>query len=212
MNSSLRYVFGSLVSGDFDSGSDVDVLVVSDDEHVSCPQNWSVYTKSGIRRLYEKGTLFAWHLYQDSVPVGSETRKYDFLREIGPPASYDSAPSEISELKNIVVSSLSELLDNTPSSVFEVGLIAVAVRDIAMAASIFINGKFNFSKFAPFELSQLSLDIPRPLYLTMLNCRRSTVRGETLSDNENPANELLKHRKSIIRWIDEVATKIAGTI
>lgn len=212
MNTSLRYVFGSLVSGDFDSGSDVDVLVISDDNLNLCPQNWSVYTKAGIKRLFEKGTLFAWHLYQDAVPISPEARKCDFLREIGPPASYGSANSEISELKSIIESSFSELVDNTPSSVYEVGLIAVAVRDIAMAASIFINGRFNFGKFAPFELSQLSLNIPRELYLKMLSCRRATIRGEILESINSPEKELLRQRENITRWIDEVATRIEGKI
>ncbi|BFT29921.1 nucleotidyltransferase domain-containing protein [Alteromonas sp. D210916BOD_24] len=212
MNASLRYVFGSLISGDFDSGSDVDVLVIADNNELKCPKDWSLYTKSGVRNLYKKGTLFAWHLYQDAVPVSSEAREYDFLREIGPPSHYDSALSEIDELKGIIQSAFLELLDSTPSRIFEVGLIAVAVRDIAMAASVHIVGRFDFSKFAPFKLGKLSLDIPKSLYLNMLSCRRATIRGEDLLNIKCPENELMQERESITRWIDTVVEKIERKI
>lgn len=208
MKASLRYVFGSLISGDFDSGSDVDVLVIADSNELTCPNDWSLYTKSGIRNLYKKGTLFAWHLYQDAVPVSPEARECDFLREIGPPSCYDSAHSEIRDLKEIIQSAFQELLDQTPSRIFEIGLIAVAIRDIAMAASVHVNGRFNFSKFAPFELGNFSIDIPNSLYSNMLSCRRATIRGEDFLEFKCPDNELLKVRGKITHWIDLVAAQV----
>jgi len=58
------FVFGSVCRGESDKGSDVDVLVISNETAAKneLPAQWSVYSPRRIRMLFSRGTLFAWHL------------------------------------------------------------------------------------------------------------------------------------------------------
>ncbi len=200
-----RYVFGSLVNGDFDTGSDVDVLVISDNENISCPDEWSVYTEGGIKTLYEKGSLFAWHLYLDAVPVSKEAIENDFLRNIGKPAEHNNAYQEVIELNQVATSSLSELEGTNASIVFELGLIGLAIRDIAMTTSLKINGRLCFSKYAPFDLGRLSLPLSKEFYFQLVQCRRATIRCEVEPKNLADLKcKVLNNRTQIERWINTV--------
>lgn len=205
MKETERYVFGSLVNGDFDTGSDVDVLIVSDSEDLSCPRDWSVYSEKGIRTLYEKGALFAWHLYLDAVPVSKEAIKNDLLRRIGKPNEYKTSHQEIIELSQVASSALSELERIDASVVFELGLIGLAIRDIAMAAGLQINGQLCFSKYAPFDLGNLSLPLPKELYFQLVKCRRATIRGEAEPNNLDALKcQVLDNSARIKCWINSV--------
>lgn len=209
MNNSERYVFGSLVSGDYDKGSDIDVLLIADETTPSCPDSWSVYTKQGIKNLYKKGNLFAWHLFLTAIPISTSAIKNDFLRTVGEPTSYDSAINEIEELRQVAELSFNELLEKTPSVIYELGLLAVSIRDIAMAASLEINGKFNFGKNAPFELGEYSLSLPEKLYTFMISCRRATIRG--FEPSESAAQKVkttLSEREKILQWIDKLLAEV----
>jgi hypothetical protein len=208
MKFSHRYIFGSLVSGDFDNGSDIDVLVITDDSMHNCPDDWSVYSKNGIQNLFARGSLFAWHLYQTAIPVTEETKRDDYLRSIGSPAEYTTAIEEIEDLRVILSSAFIELNNKTPSNVYECGLIAVAIRDISMAASQHLTDKFNFSKFAPFLLGKFSLNISQSLYLELVNCRRSGTRGRALNKTNKIVDAVLKEEMKITDWISTLIKAI----
>lgn len=208
MISSYRYVFGSLVSGDFDSGSDTDVLVITKNKELDCPNDWSVYSEDGIKKLYRTGSLFAWHLYETAIPVTEETKQNDYLRQIGRPSRYTNAIPEIVDLQLILRAAFSELKNNTKSNIYEVGLIAVALRDIGMAASFHILGKFKFDKLAPLSLGKSSLNIRPQLYRELLNCRRSTIRGKSINNIDAVVTAIVKQEPVIEIWIDKLMDNI----
>src|ERR1035437_2140277 len=114
------YIFGSLATGEVDDGSDVDVLAVVDGSQpsVKLPASWSVYSSTRLEDLFERGTLFAWHLYQSAIKVWPRERD-GLIAELGPPAQYTGAREEIAALLSMAVDSFGELERGTPSVVFE---------------------------------------------------------------------------------------------
>ncbi|WP_158768854.1 nucleotidyltransferase domain-containing protein [Paraglaciecola sp. L1A13] len=212
MNDSCeRYVFGSLVSGDFDSGSDVDVLIIrSNDGLSSFPPDWSVYTKERIEELYRKGTLFAWHLYLDAIPVSASAVSNDCLRKIGQPSDYVNAYSEISALSKLLKSSIAEIINNSPSKIYELGIVALTLRDIGMSASKALTGNFNFSKFAPLMLGEFSAPISETYYKSLIECRRATIRGHKTKFTDELLTELFQVEKKLLAWANNIKDKVYG--
>lgn len=209
MNSIRRYVFGSLVNGDIDNGSDIDVLVI--DEHKNkhiYPPSWSVYSEERLKGLYQRGTLFAWHLFLEAVPVSHFAISNNLLRELGEPSKYSDGIKEIDELFQLMVTAYKELEEGTPSSTFELGLISVSIRDIAMAASIDTNKKFCFSKFAPYKLEGIEPPMPISIYKSLLDCRRATIRGAAIDLPPLIIDIVLKMKLDIFTWVSDLKAVI----
>jgi predicted nucleotidyltransferase len=210
-NGNERYVFGSLVNGDFDKGSDVDILIITNIiGSDTFPANWSVYTEKRIIELYKKGTLFSWHLYNDAIPVSILARKNDFLRKIGRPNDYKSAFTEIEYLSQLLKVSLEELSTRSPSVVYELGLIALGIRDIGMAASMSLTGSFNFSKYAPTELGDFSIPMDRCFYDSLIECRRATIRGGRVLDVQQLKFDVLNNKEKLAIWVANIKKAVQG--
>ena len=61
------YAFGSLVRGEMDPDSDVDILFIGlPDENRSAPSSFLCYTKDEVTEIFKSGDLFAHHLYNES--------------------------------------------------------------------------------------------------------------------------------------------------
>lgn len=194
------YIFGSVCRGEPDSGSDVDVLVVSDSarDRRNLPPAWSCYSRQRLRVLFGRGTLFAWHLYLDSVqlwPRGVE----GFLRKIGPPKPYLGARREIADLQRILLGASKELVGGTLSPVYEFGLLALACRDAAMAAFLPQVGRFDFSRDAPFHLPA-SFPLSKSQFDYLLKCRRASTRGGDIHRRSHVESEILVRLPQLNAW------------
>lgn len=202
------YAFGSVVSGEFDEGSDTDILAIESpfDEN-RYPSDWSVYSRDRIKELYSRGTLFAWHLHLEAVPIFSSASG-GFLESIDPPAPYSEAKQEIQLLLTIAKTALAELASDTPSSIYELGILGVAIRDIGMAASHILNGNFCFSKFAPFLLRSAALPMNRDDYFFLIKCRRATTRGYHVNYDDERCRKIMETSPSIFEWGDKVLTQV----
>lgn len=202
------YAFGSVVSGEFDDGSDTDILAIKspfDDNRY--PSGWSVYSRDRIKELYCKGTLFAWHIHLEAVPVFSSSGR-GFLESIGPPEAYTEAKHEIQVLWSMAEVALNELALDTPSSIYELGVLGVAIRDIGMAASKTFNGNFCFSKNAPYALKGLELPMDRDDYFYLINCRRATTRGHQVNYDDERRRKIMDQSPDILNWCDKVLAHI----
>jgi hypothetical protein len=203
------YIFGSLITGNIDSGSDVDVLVIDESRYRNkYPSDWSFYTQERILELFKQGTLFAWHVYTESICIHPKDSE-GFLYSIGKPSNYGNARSEIDSLLRIAIDSVNELKNNSPSWVFELGLIYMATRDIAMAASMQILGEFCFDKYAPFFITGNQFPLNKKEYFQIMNCRRATTRGIDIKSGHTDFNPLINKLHSVVEWCEDIKSKVA---
>ncbi|HWC58441.1 MAG TPA: hypothetical protein VHC44_02010, partial [Verrucomicrobiae bacterium] len=172
------------------------------------PPAWSLYSSRRLRQLFARGTLFAWHLYLESVPVWPRARTH-FLKKIGPPAPYGGARREIADLQKILRSAVAELERKTPSVVYELGLIALACRDTAMAASPKLTGRFDFSRHAPLVLPTARFPLTRRQFDYLLSCRRATTRGGEFFRNIRIEQQVKARSTALCEWSARILDRIA---
>jgi hypothetical protein len=203
------YVFGSAASGEVDSESDLDVLVVLDDQERGghFPPSWSVYSRSRVQNLYKLGTLFAWHLHLGAVKIFPRSAK-GWISELGEPSPYSAAENEIGALIEIGADAVSELKNGTPSNVFELGIMYLVSRDIAMAASQIVLGAFTFSRFAPFQFKNPMFPLELAEYQYGMSCRRATTRGLQIARNFLTEEILIESIDSLMSWWRAVLVEV----
>ena len=101
-------LFGSIVRADFESESDLDILVVSSSESqiaipslsigTSAPLDLAVYTRTGIERITAPPSLFAWHLKSEGQILFDRTGWITNRLENLPPYNRHSDDLAIMEL------------------------------------------------------------------------------------------------------------------
>ena len=202
------YVFGSITSGDVDAGSDVDVLaIVEAEETRALPNHWSVYRRERIHQLFARGTLFAWHLHKDARLVFPCDRE-GLIESLGEPAPYLRAEQEIEMLMHIARDACRELAAGTPSPVYELGLLFVASRDVAMAAAPCMSAEFVFSRFAPYGLQTPSYPLDRSDYEVLMACRRASTRGGAFELAADALQRLAGRAEDILAWLYDVKRRV----
>jgi hypothetical protein len=184
-----------------DRYSDADILAIVDnaDSKGMLPSDWSTYTRSQIENLFQRGTLFAWHLYLESKLVFPPDKK-GTIDTIGPPSTYNCALEEIRELTAVATDAVREIRNGTNSPVYEHGLLFVTARDIAMAASKKIMGRFDFSRYAPLHLKKAVVPFSRKEYEFIMACRRATNRGTHVSLDPSMQLQLRDKLDPFLEW------------
>lgn len=181
-------IFGSWVRGDNDEHSDLDVLVTVKDGSGKTPDrvianfvrpliggepSISWYGVKKLRAMFEQGDLFAWHLFLESKSVGP----YPDLPSIfGKPSTYVTAKADIIELRDILEQISGELQKAPRNAVFEMGILYVCARNIAMSASSKLCPTPHFGRYSPFALP-LEFPLSADEYDLTMACRMSGQRG-----------------------------------
>lgn len=179
------YIFGSTVRGEIDPQSDVDVLAVLEEKsaQIGLPKNFLVYSKSELMACFEKGDLFAHHLTSESRLVHSNNGS-DLIQDLGRPAIYQSGVNDFACFYEIGNAAISQLMRKNCSIVFELGILYMAIRDIAMILSYHEGEVPSFSKYAPYYVTpRLTLD--RKKYEFIKNCRAASTRGSVLAEKRD---------------------------
>ncbi|QGP52609.1 hypothetical protein PsalN5692_04118 (plasmid) [Piscirickettsia salmonis] len=201
------YVFGSITRGEVTQNSDVDILAIPliDNSVDRCPSQWSCYSLESIKRMYQEGRLFAWHLFLDSQCIYTP-HTAPLLVGLGKPKHYSTAIEDINNLKVILKSALSLLADGTENEIYEIGLVHTCLRDIAMTASWHMNDRPIFSINAPYLIGAvppISLDV----YIECSKARHSSTRGIDIDLNvTNIIKNLLI--ANLLDWVDSIKSKI----
>lgn len=205
------YIFGSILTGDVDAGSDVDVLVVTDrSDSTRYPADWSVYSATRLRELFERGTLFAWHLHLESELV-YPAQGPDIVHGFGQPAPYHpNAAREIRALREIASTAMDEIAAGTPSWIYERGMLYVALRDTAMAASSVL-GEFCFSKRAPLKVAtSTEFPLTDAEYDHLMECRRGCIRAPEIEKRFSDGEFVLRKRPALDAWLRAIEGKVCG--
>jgi len=201
------YIFGSVVRGEVEITSDVDILVVpfEEEQRERFPKEWSVYSTKIINEYFSCGRLFAWHLFLESKCIHSHNGT-PYLETLGEPSSYLTALRDIDELEELLRQSLAEIRSGTNSLIYELGITYTAIRDIAMSASWALMKRPCFSRNAPFMLP-LPCPLSSAAYNGSMLARHSSTRGvDPVIDTIKISQELL--RAPIIPWIQSLRKAI----
>jgi len=194
------YIFGSIVRCEVDPGSDVDVLVIAaPNEATQFPNDWSVYSRDRLRSLFKRGTLFAWHLYCEAVPVFIPKGR-GLLEQLGRPAPYTGGREEVSSLRIVLDGAIKELLSRSRSPTYEFGLLGMACRDIAMAALPTLQARFMFSRVSPFLIETPRFPISKRIYNLLCECRRASTRGLRSPIPNGSLEKCIRRLPELSRW------------
>jgi Nucleotidyltransferase domain len=187
-------VFGSVARGDHDELSDADVLVIVKDRSGKVPERvvrdyvrpWvgeaptiSWYGRERLQNMFSSGHLFAWHLSDESYAVWGPA---DIQELFGRPAPYRDALLDVSSF-HAIMAGIPAALRNCPgNAVYEMGLLYVCIRNIAMSASWHLCDKPDFTRYSPFNLESREFCASRAGYELAMACRMSSQRGLRMFD------------------------------
>ena len=202
------YAFGSICRGDISVDSDIDLLALMDGHESSLnPEKFSIYSYARISELWESGNAFAWHLSLESKIIYSGDGE-DFLKALGRPSKYVSAENDCRRFQEIFESALFSVQEGTPSLVFEMSTIFLAIRNIATCYSLVMLPSPIFDRDSARKLGARSIPISDTVYSTLMRARLLSTRGvgDNISDGEIPI--LLDELKRCQVWMNEMCTEI----
>lgn len=212
-------IFGSRARGDDGADSDLDVLYVVDSSRAG-EQSWaeaqfsgmpraekkdiSLYGERRLRKMFETGHLFAWHLYLESKPVWSDASG-SFVESLGRPACYVEARKDIVELAEIATEAAISLRDPESTVIYESGILYVCCRNAALIASTRVGNAPIFGPQSPMRVVIPS--IPFPLsdeeYMLLITARHSVTRGTAAPDLDR--RQAIDLGERALGWIRSVA-------
>ncbi|WP_433760925.1 nucleotidyltransferase domain-containing protein [Brucella anthropi] len=209
-------LFGSMSRNDCDKNSDLDVLVVVENgtgkaspdtiiEFIRCEYgktpSLSWYGKRKITALFKSGDLFAWHLHLEAKALAGDSLN----TLIGVPSEYTGALSDITDLREIARRVEQKVVACGANAVFEMGILYVCARNIAMAASWHLASTPSFGRYSPYDLP-IAFPIAPETYETMLLCRMASQRG--IAPPNVSSLHVLQVQKNILMWSKAVVTAV----
>jgi hypothetical protein len=171
------YAFGSICRGDISVESDVDLLALVEGRDPRLNRDtFSIYSYKRIRELWEIGNAFAWHLSLESRLIYSEDEQ-DFLASLGRPAKYQAGPTDCARFREIFESSTDAIKTGSPSLVFELSTIFLALRNLATCYSLAKLERPTFGRDSARRLGMKSLNISEEVYTLLMQSRLLSTRG-----------------------------------
>ncbi len=210
-------LFGSRSREDDDEDSDLDVLVIvangtgktspelvraSVKEQFGKDPSLSWYGLRKIDALFRSGDLFAWHLHLEARTLAGT----DLHAVLGVPEDYTTALSDINELRKIARRVERSIIACNANAVFEMGILYVCARNIAMAASWRLAARPSFGRYSPYSLP-IPFPIADDIYDVMMKCRMASQRGTALPTVF--AAEVLEVLRAILIWSEAVFSEVA---
>lgn len=202
------YAFGSICRGDISIDSDVDLLALVEGIDPRFDSRiFSIYSYKKIRELWATGNAFAWHLALESKLIFSEDET-DFIKELGRPSEYINAAEDCQRFRDILESSVAAVQRETPSLVFELSTIFLAIRNIATCFSIATMPNPTFCRDSARQLGPRSIPISDTLYSILMRARVLSTRG--LGDDivDFDMNNLMTEFEACRRWVNELCSEI----
>lgn len=213
-------VFGSYGRGNSDSSSDLDVIVMCRDaggtqsiekisavvsKHYGNIPSISWYGEKKLRFFFESGDLFAWHLYNESLPLAG----YTHLKEVlGKPAPYLDCMEDILGLREILINVPKQILHRPENTIYELGIVFVCLRNIAMAASSKLCGSVQFGRYSPMLLPMVPFPLSMEAYELLAGCRHASTRG-LIAPKLNICVENVIVES--VKWVDKLIGAIEKT-
>ncbi len=205
------YIFGSVVRGEIDQYSDIDLLLISDESIVNIdPNKYSIYSPERIKELYAEGNPFAWHLYYESKLVFSSEQ--DFLVSLGKPSHYSNCKSDLLKFKKLFDESIASINENDFSIIFDLAMIFLAIRNFATCYTLGNYEKPIFSRTTFEKLLDYPLKLDDEIKDLLMMSRICSTRGIEYTI-ENKSLSLLKLNLGMIEnWFNEILVNYESRI
>lgn len=217
-------LFGSVARGDDDAASDIDVLAIVesrsgrvDDELVRCHLPISLrsahpeiswYGSDRFKEMSADGQLFCWHICLDGRvlydPVG-------YVRGLGEPAPYKNMLADIDAFMSIADGVEPQIQASHFNAVYELGVLYVCVRNVAMSGSWVLLDRPDFTRNSPFNVSPSLADFGVDLetYRVSMECRQASQRGGALPERVDK-DVVVEYARNARRWMSAVRAKALG--
>ena len=202
------YAFGSICRGDISVDSDVDLLALVEgrDSRLD-PEKFSIYSYARMLELWEAGNAFACHLSVESRLMYAADGT-DFLRSLGSLSRYSGAVAYCLKFRDVFESSFQSIQKGTPSLVFELSTIFLALRNIAPCYSLSRTDSPTFGRDSARRLGPRSLDIDENVYSLLMQARLLSTRGAGDSIGDIDLAILLPELKRCRSWIEELCHEV----
>ncbi|MFK7050818.1 Nucleotidyltransferase domain protein [Flavobacterium columnare] len=198
------YIFGSVVRGEIDQYSDIDLLLITDDLIKNIDTNkYSVYTPNRIHELFEEGNPFAWHLYYESKLVYSSD-DVDFLSKLGKPSEYSNCKSDLLKFKTLFDDSKASIKENDFSIVFDLAMIFLAIRNFATCYTLGCYETPIFSRLTFEKLTDFPLKLDYEIKDMLMMSRISSTRGIDYTFEDKSLTLLKSNLNKIENWFNEI--------
>ena len=207
------WMFGSSARRESNEHSDVDVLAISDAVmlpattvdrlHRIFGENLDIahYNYRGLKILADQGSLFAWHLRHEGIPIfRKKNRLAEMLADMKPYTGH------LDDLK-VLATVLEEAMVSLPGRsafYYDLGVVATVIRNVGIIMNNLV-GKYDFSPIAPMRLSAVP-DVPRfPIseldYAFLQSCRRATERGERIQGKQEACDSHVVVLEEVRQWL-----------
>jgi len=211
------YIFGSVGRGQQDAMSDLDILAVVENgggrvadgavvatvtaEFKCLKPSIAWYGGNRLRKMFEDGELFAWHLFNETIPIFDPK---GFLEKLGRPSEYREYIPDMLSFRKVITGIPLQLALNESNAVYEAGLFYVCLRNIAMSASWVLCSAPDFSRYSPFNLSGFRVcPISISDYERTMACRLAGQRGQ-LPPTGIDRTFVLSAFNSVYPWIQDL--------
>ena len=201
------YAFGSLCRGDFSVDSDIDLLALVEGRDPRLdPDKFSIYSYKRIKELWASGNAFAWHLALESKLIYSEDGK-NYLMELGTPSGYVDSSKDCQRFLKIFESALLSIREGTPSLIFELSTIFLAIRNAATCYSLKFLQNPTFGRDSARNLGPRSVQISENIYSILMRARLLSTRGwgEDIVDINIPV--LVDELENCRSWLNELCAE-----
>lgn len=197
------YVFGSVVRGEIDQYSDVDLLLVTDEKIEDIdPNKYSIYTPQRIQQMYKEGNPFAWHLHYESKLV--YTDHINFLEDLKCPEPYKNGKEDLIKFQKLFVDSLKSIEEDQFSLTFDLAMIFLAIRNFATCYSLACYDRPIFSRTSFEKLTDFPLVLDDKVKNVLMRSRINSTRGINYNIQELELSLLLNQVEEIKEWFNKI--------
>lgn len=199
------YIFGSFVRGEIDNYSDIDLLLILQNESKTDldPNKFSIYTLDRIKELWNEGNPFAWHLYHESKLIFSNNDN-DIIKELGKPSVYKNLKNDLIKFKNLFDDSLFSYYNSDDSKIFDLSMIFLSIRNFASCYCLGKLNKINFSRNSSLKLDKLSLKISEESFLILQKARILSTRGNCDMISNDEFKKINSELDEISQWFNKI--------
>lgn len=197
------YVFGSVVRGEIDQYSDVDLLLITDEKIEDIdPNKYSIYTPQRIQQMYKEGNPFAWHLHYESKLV--YTDHINFLEDLKCPELYKNGKEDLIKFQKLFVDSLKSIEEDQFSLTFDLAMIFLAIRNFATCYSLACYDRPIFSRTSFEKLTDFPLVLDDKVKNVLMRSRINSTRGINYNIQELELSLLLNQVEEIKEWFNKI--------
>lgn len=198
------YIFGSIVRGEIDQYSDIDLLLISDESTKNVdPNKYSIYSPERVKELYDEGNPFAWHLFYESRLVYSSENE-DFLNKLGKPFKYSNCMSDLLKFKRLFDDSKVSIQENDFSIVFDLAMIFLAIRNFATCYTLGSYETPIFSRLTFEKLTDYPLILDDDIKDILMMSRLSSTRGVDYTFDDKFLTLLELNLYRIENWFNKI--------